>query len=209
MEHYLDSLYLSGRYAELVGEIKKYKDVLYSLPDNIPFTYTKEFDEVFGKETQFSNCMSLKISNIDLIFCNIIPQGKWVIIDYEWIFDFPVPIDFIIYRAVHYYLYGSTKRNDLLDFHIFKLLGISEEDQRIYGVMEQKFQEYVAGEKCTMSVLKSTMLKGYLDARTEMQDVRTDFVQFILIVIQIRRSRPWSASRKMWSASGWILLRRQ
>lgn len=195
LEQYLDSLYSEGRYVEIVEEMKKYRDILYSLPDNIPFRYTEEFDAVFGKETEFSNCDSLKISNIDLVFGNIIPFGhsygslespsrerknRWVIIDYEWIFDFPVPINFIIYRAIHYYLYSSTKRKELLDFHVFKLLGISDEEQAVYEAMERSFQAYVAGEKSTMPQLKALMLKHCLDAKEGILDTKTDFVQFYM-----------------------------
>lgn len=40
-------------------------------------------------------------SNIDLIFSNIIYSGNEVcIIDYEWVFDLPISLDFIYFRAI-------------------------------------------------------------------------------------------------------------
>ena len=62
-------------------------------------------------------------------------------------------------------LHGSTKRDGLLDLHIFRLLGISDEDISMYGEMEENFQKYVAGDKNTLSELKKTMLRPRIPAR--------------------------------------------
>lgn len=41
--------------------------------------------------------------DIDLIFSNIMVQGNtWIVIDYEWTFDFPVPVDFYFGVRVKY-----------------------------------------------------------------------------------------------------------
>ncbi|MCI9485900.1 MAG: glycosyltransferase [Lachnospiraceae bacterium] len=177
LEACLDRLYLAGRYMELVEKIKEYRDALYALSDNRPFVYTKEFEEVFGGGTSFSGCSSLKISNIDLVFGNILLGDRWTVIDYEWTFDFPVPIDFVVYRALYYYVHGNTKREKLIGFHIFRLLGISDLDFGIYGQMERCFQEYVAGGRATLAKLKPLMLKRKERALSENGKLRTDFVQ--------------------------------
>ncbi len=177
LEHYLDGLYQKGRYLDIVEEIKKYRDLLYTLSDNIPFQYTEAFDEVFGKNTRFMDCRSLKISNIDLIFGNLLLGERWTILDYEWILDFPVPVEYIVYRAVHYYLHGSTKRDGLLDLHIFRLLGISDGDLSMYGEMEENFQKYVAGNQNTLSELKKTMLRPRIPARDMLLAGRMETLQ--------------------------------
>ena len=179
-EQYLDDLYVQGRYLEIIEEIKEYKDLLYSLSDNIPFYYTEAFDTVFGKHTHFTGCKSLKVSNIDFIFGNIVIGSKWTVIDYEWVFDFPVPIEFIIYRAVHYYLYSSTKRSALLGFQIFTLLGISAEEMDMYAEMERNFQRYVAGNRDTMAELKKEMLKDCINVHKVVPNHRADFVQIYM-----------------------------
>jgi len=44
----------------------------------------------------------LNIAPIDCIPCNIlVDKKKWVIIDNEWTFDFPMPTNFLIYRAIY------------------------------------------------------------------------------------------------------------
>ena len=180
LEQYLDKLYIAGKYLDVIEEIKQYRDILYSLSDNVPFHYTKEFDTVFGKNTRLTDCQSLSVSNIDLIFGNIILGEKWTILDYEWSFDFPVPIDFIIYRAIHYYLYSSTKRKALLNFHVFELLGISERDVHMYSEMECNFQQYVAGNRYTLAELKRTMLKHITNAVECLPNRRTNILQVFI-----------------------------
>ena len=177
LEDYLDELYLEGKYLELIEKIKEYRDILYGLKDNIPFSYTTEFENVFGKETNFVNCKSLKISNVDLIFGNILLNDKWTVIDYEWTFDFPVPIDYIIYRSVYYYVHGSTKRDALTNMGIFRMMGISEEDMLLYAKMERNFQRYVAGEKATLAQMKETMLKRCEKVFDEGRAVSIDYLQ--------------------------------
>ncbi len=179
-EQYLDSLYIQGRYLDIVEEIKRYKEILYGLPDNIPFRYTEEFDRIFGEKTLFTDAESLKVSNIDLIFGNVVMGETWTVIDYEWVMDFPVPVEFILYRAIHYYLYSSTKRNALISFQLFQLLGIPAEKLQTYAEMEHAFQRHVAGKKHTMAELKKEMLKLYVNARGMQPNRDMDFVQIYI-----------------------------
>ena len=159
MESYLDSLYAKGQYFEIIESIKKYRDELYALKSNIDFRYTDEFEMVFGKNTSFIGEKSLEISNIDMVFGNILLGEKNTVIDYEWILDFPVPIEFILFRTIYYYVHGNAKRSKLIEYNIFELLGISEQKKTMYFEMEYMFQKYVAGESVTLSSLKETMLK--------------------------------------------------
>ncbi len=179
-EQHLDRLYFEGKYMELVEEIRHFRDVLYSLPDNHSFYYTDEFDQVFGKHTAFSDERSLKVSNIDLVFGNIILGDPWTVIDYEWTMDFPVPVTYIFYRALHYYLCGSEKRKALQEMHLFRLLDISEEAIKMYTEMECCFQHYVEDGRCTMPVLKSYMLERSIDVRDVVSDRRTDMLQIYM-----------------------------
>ncbi len=176
-ENILDDLYKKRRFIEIIDKIKEFRDVLYSLKDNIPFVYTDKFDEIFGRNLLFQDCQSLKVSNIDMVFNNIIVQKEWTVIDYEWVFDFPVPIEFILYRVIYYYVHGSTKRDSLTTMKIFQLMGIADEKLSVYAEMERNFQNYIRGEKATLPVLKNTMLKRrkcVLDGK-EMEG--TDYVQ--------------------------------
>lgn len=78
------------------------------------FRMTEQFQMVFGN-VQFAQPMLCRaVSDIDMIFSNAIECGDgYELIDYEWTFDFPVPVKFVQYRCLYYYIYGSEKRSCL------------------------------------------------------------------------------------------------
>ena len=68
----------------------------------IRFKKTPEFIQIFGDVKISDGALCQKVTNIDMIFSNIILRGDvWSFIDYEWTFDFPIPIDFVLYRAFY------------------------------------------------------------------------------------------------------------
>lgn len=163
LEEVLDELYEKKEYLEIIDKIKEFKEILYSLKDNVSFCRTEEYEKVFGKNASIEEDKALAVSNIDMVFGNIMLGEKWTVIDYEWTFDFPIPIEYILYRAIYYYVHGSTKREELTKLNVFKLLGISDEKINIYAQMEYHFQKYVAGEKATIPQLKGTMLQKQMN----------------------------------------------
>ena len=59
---------------------------------------TQEFQSIFGEQEGLEGKEASKMLNIDLTLDNIILEeesGKPQIIDYEWVFPFPIPVDFI------------------------------------------------------------------------------------------------------------------
>lgn len=95
----------------LNGQIEKYKEhqkiwknLITGENNLIGFHYTEKFKEIFGvNDSDLFALPSTKISNIDCSSDNIIydDKGQIKVIDYEWVYDFPVPIDFIFYRVLH------------------------------------------------------------------------------------------------------------
>lgn len=68
---------------------------------------TEKFKEVFGDVTLPDGLMAREYSNIDLIFENVILGDKYTIIDYEWSFGFPVPVEYIMFRSVFTFMYAK------------------------------------------------------------------------------------------------------
>ena len=69
-----------------------------------------EFAQVFGTSQIYPELPCIAPANIDLILDNIFEKdGKYRVIDCEWIFDFPVPVAFIIWRAINE-LYSSWNK---------------------------------------------------------------------------------------------------
>ena len=76
-----------------------------ALPFDSKTMVTKDFKETLGdfdySEFDAELCFE-GISNIDLIFSNIIYKDESIyLIDYEWVYDFNIPIAFSAFRALH------------------------------------------------------------------------------------------------------------
>lgn len=117
----------------------------------------KAFEEAFGEEE-----LSFRTSNIDALFDNIMmcrnPEyqegGKDmeelpVALDYEWVFQFPIPVSFLKYRVL-FYFYEEHRPllaelfPDRTDF--LTAFSLNEKLFPIYEAMECSFQSYVHGE---------------------------------------------------------------
>lgn len=57
--------------------------------------------------------------------------------------SFPIPVNYIVYRAIHYYADTTAKRKELLSFGLYERAGITEEEKVLYAEMEEAFQRYV------------------------------------------------------------------
>lgn len=141
----LDELYQAGKYEELINEIKQFARRVKETGEQKPFVLTEEFKKVFGEPSFMVEKYGCELNNIDLIFPNIIINDGWNVIDYEWSFDFIVPADFIIYRAIHYY-FVSSARSQVAVEKVYDEVGISRADRECFKEMERHFQLYILGE---------------------------------------------------------------
>lgn len=114
-----------------------------------PFQMTDKFASIFG-ETYPDDAKSLKVTNIDLIFSNlkITADNQLYCFDYEWVFDFPIPYKYVIWRSAwqlygkfYAYLKGSLSAEQFLE-----MVGLRREDLRIYAKMDYNLSSYVYGE---------------------------------------------------------------
>ncbi len=116
----------------------------------IPFVMTEEFVRVFGDQAPEGE-YSLPVTNADLIFSNfkMIEGRKPVNFDYEWVFEFPIPYEYVLWRAVYqlYDKFAAYLRPQLSQEEFAVKAGIRKEHLPIYRRMERKFGEYVCGEK--------------------------------------------------------------
>ena len=160
LEHVLDEYLIKGEFENIFELIKKFFSICRSCA-NIPFIITDEFKRVFGN-VHFSEEMKCSpVNDVDMIFSNIILNNeKWCIIDYEWCFEFPIPVEYILYRAIHYYVYTKEERKVLIDKGIFNLLEKKEKYVPQYVQMEKKFQTYIEGDVASCVSLYKTMGAG-------------------------------------------------
>ncbi len=147
-EEYLNELIKNKQYDRVREKLLALARTLGDVTEVTEFTATEEFMEVFGEHDY--SCLNGKkaytVSDIDLIFSNLIlKDGKIYLTDYEWVFEFPVPIQFVLYRSL--LLDGSIAalEQDVKE-ELYRTLGISKEEEALYYQMELGFQSYVSGE---------------------------------------------------------------
>ena len=82
--------------------LEKYKHFLEALPrkDCVPEQFMREFNLPSREITQSVKCLTC--STFDCVPQNIriSPHQKWYIIDNEWTSDYPLPIDYLVFRGI-------------------------------------------------------------------------------------------------------------
>ena len=156
-------LFEKGKYEELFLEIEHYFRIIKERCSEKKFEMTEEFRQVFGEEIFGEDARCAGLNNIDYGFGNIIlAEDGMYLIDYEWCFDFPIPIDFILFRALLYFVYSVHENQKLTEQGIFSKFGYSEADITKYTRMETQFQQFVSSGTVSLSALKESMLQRTL-----------------------------------------------
>lgn len=143
----LDECIKEKKHEEFFSLIGQYVLEIKKVYGNQKFQQSEDFVAVFGTIDLPDGLLGDSYIDIDIIFPNIIVEnGKWNVIDYEWTFDFCIPVNFLIYRALRYYMFLVEERREILGDDIYKKYDISEEEIEAYDKMEQRFQAYVFGK---------------------------------------------------------------
>ena len=202
-DHAVEMEYLEGQTLEEVMdgyvERKEYDKVEETLDQYLSlildsaqedFYLTSEFQEVFGFVPEFEHMKSASVTDIDMVLNNVIVCDGWNLIDYEWTFDFPIPVEFVVYRVLHYYFETTGARNEILrDRKIYERFGISEERQAAYAQMEKMFQQYI--------------IQGYEPLRMMYPRI-TPGVISVGDALEAYRGQIWGRLQLFWSTDGVI-----
>lgn len=134
---------------ELAANIKELLDKVFVFDPKyiVDFEVTQEFTRIFGRLDYIGSALS--ICNIDTVFDNImISDHKYYCLDYEWVFHFPVPIQYIIYRSLFFFYnkYRPYLESIISQGDFINKFDINEELQSKFWNMENEFQQYVQGE---------------------------------------------------------------
>ena len=122
--------------------------------DALPFEETEAFRSVFGDVTLPVELSCSCGLDVDLLFQNVLvdKEQHWNVIDYEWTFSFPIPVNFLVHRVIFFYFYQSEICREKVALHeLFERYQISEEEQACYSLMEEAFQRFATegGEHLT------------------------------------------------------------
>ena len=145
LEEKLDGLLERGDVQGMLVEIRRYFAMFAD--GAVPFEETEDFREVFGQVYFSREQQCRRVSDIDMIFANAIcRETSYELIDYEWTFCFPVPVRFLQYRCLYYYILGNAKRDALIRQDLYALFDIGAEEQEQFAAMERQFQSYILGD---------------------------------------------------------------
>lgn len=158
-EDFLDGLLEAGETDRFLEAVKEYVETIRSAATE-KFEKTEAFTQMFGDTPDFSGTNCMAVSDVDMIFPNlIIHDGIWEVIDYEWSYAVPIPVDFILYRSFRYYDLGQRhgRLKEVCD--LYRTFGMDKEQVRIFGEMEDHFQEFLATGNTPLWKLYQSMQK--------------------------------------------------
>lgn len=142
----MENAFEEGDIEHIIELLNKYYNLLSPMITSNKWVATNEFKNIFG-DVKLSNSLKCgDVCNVDMIFSNIIKNDKYYIIDYEWVFKFPIPINYILYRSL-ILSSGFSKLRENIKKQIWNLYGIDDCHQNIFFEMEKKLQEYIVGQE--------------------------------------------------------------
>ncbi|MDO4477824.1 MAG: hypothetical protein Q4B73_02135 [Lachnospiraceae bacterium] len=145
---------LKALFSDYLAEVKKTADTSFAM--------TEDFAEVFGPAEAFAGRPAVSAANIDMILANIVVDGdRWHVIDYEWTFLFPVPVAYILWRIVHYFIGTDMMLEQRIGETLYEMAGLSPEDRALCDAMERRFQAYVDGSHKPLRMLYPDISYGF------------------------------------------------
>lgn len=170
------------RFLEKLASYKEY--VVASANGTVAlFQAGAEFEAVFGVQDGLENKQAGNNLNIDMTFDNLIEtaDGSIKVIDYEWIFNFAIPVDFIIYRAVFAFgmKYGTKLHHFIRLEEMYGVFGISPEDTVVYSKMNKKFADYVNGGVSSYD----SILEQYKKTTYDLDEILPQYEYFVQLFI--------------------------
>ena len=139
----LDNLVEQKKYTTLIARIQEFFEALKSTMKIERFVASDAFVNVFGEVELPADLEGVSNTNLDYVFGNILLcDGKYTIIDYEWVADYRVPFLYLIYRALRYYVV-ETDQKEVTELNLLRVFGISESLEQQFEKMELNFQLHV------------------------------------------------------------------
>ena len=111
------------------------------------YVENEEYERVFGtnyikKQIDYTDGI-----NIDILFDNVFVNDGWIIIDPEWIFDFPIPIDFVLFRSLNNFYFSSDIKRYYSLGEYLNHFGLSDEEISVFKKMDNHFIYNYIGTK--------------------------------------------------------------
>lgn len=143
----------------LVNLLQEFYETYFSNRERKDGIYSSSFTEVFGDVKGKNSYECISPANIDLICDNIfICQDKSYIIDYEWVFDFPVPVLFIMWRMINELYSKFPEMEQLIGrSELYSMLHIETEDNDVFLEWGKHFAYVYVGSEALSQYAKPEM----------------------------------------------------
>lgn len=149
LDQKIDEEAKNKQWEEVFKDVLLLKDIIMNVQGVEDFESQAPFEQIFGKHEKLNGLSAAKRINMDMVAANVILSDADIyVIDYEWNFDFAIPLKYILYRSIllngTLHVLPEEKRTRLME-----LIDISEEEQDVFYQMEVSFQHYITGISLT------------------------------------------------------------
>lgn len=105
-DRYIDAVE-KGDYRAFFENVETHKSIFFQNPENITvFEPTEEYRSLFGDPTPYLGKKAFRITDFEATPFNIVlGASQPCLFDYECIYEFPIPIDVVLYHCVYRTLY--------------------------------------------------------------------------------------------------------
>ncbi|MCC8102069.1 MAG: hypothetical protein LIP11_07345 [Clostridiales bacterium] len=126
------------------------------------FAPCEEFRQVFGDVSLPVGTDCAPCTDIDLLCENIlVSDDRWIAIDYEWSFDFSIPVNFLLYRMILHFTDNANRGEEFRRYDFMGQMGITDEEIIAFAAMEAHFQQYILQDHVPIRNLYSAISDGY------------------------------------------------
>lgn len=163
MEQYYIEAMENGDMEEFKRLLLLHKGIILGNKENETVFFPNEkASAIFGSCSMFEGTGAVKCCNYDAIASNIIfVDEKPVFIDYEWVFECPVPNDVVLYHCIHNFYENYPDMENVLSFEeAMKYIGVISDNDTLEKTY-LSFYNYVTfdGEEEGFALMKAICLK--------------------------------------------------
>ncbi len=156
-----------GKREEAFALVRRLAKLAEDLADR-PFVWSAQFGETFGCADYPYADKSMQITDLDMVAENVLLRdSQWSLIDYEWLYAFPVPVRFVTFRIWHYFIARALPEVPQIDILLAE--GFSAEEVERFRMMEEHWQSYVKGQRTPLRELYPQISPGSRNIEVELQ----------------------------------------
>lgn len=159
IEEILENYLRDGNYRAFEDYIKEFSNSLKENAKPSNDFYSEDFKKYFGSSKSDPSLNIKSDINMDLLFSNILRdnEGKETVIDYEWICDFEVPVEYIIWRSLYYfYLKGGLSGSSYTLEDLYRLAKIDKDLEETFINWDEHFGNIFTKDNSEEKYIKET-----------------------------------------------------